>query len=147
VFEKEQTLVNLEPKMKVLEKWLEEISSHPHVGDARGIGLMAGVELARDKETKEAYAWEEKMGWQVAYAAREEGVLIRPLGNVVVIMPPLVIDEKDLMRMLKVIEEAISRATGNNQENIIKITTCEAAYTLIKVLLSRSSPGAGPDRL
>jgi adenosylmethionine-8-amino-7-oxononanoate aminotransferase len=114
VFEKEQTLVNLEPKMKVLEKWLEEISSHPHVGDARGIGLMAGVELARDKETKEAYAWEEKMGWQVAYAAREEGVLIRPLGNVVVIMPPLVIDEKDLMRMLKVIEEAISRATGNN---------------------------------
>jgi adenosylmethionine-8-amino-7-oxononanoate aminotransferase len=120
VFEKEHTLVHLQPKTEVLDRWLEKISDHPHVGDARGVGLMAGVELVRDKETKESYAWEEKMGWQVAYAAREGGVLIRPLGNVVVIMPPLAIGEKDLRRMLEVIEEAIGKAT-ENQESKSKI--------------------------
>jgi adenosylmethionine-8-amino-7-oxononanoate aminotransferase len=111
VFDKEQTLAHLKPKIEVLGKWLNKVSSLPHVGDARGMGLMAGVELVRDKETREPYALEEKMGWQVAYAAREGGVLIRPLGNVVVIMPPLAIDIKDLRRMLDVIEDAIVKST------------------------------------
>jgi adenosylmethionine-8-amino-7-oxononanoate aminotransferase len=111
VFEKEETLRHLEPKIADLKAWLGRISAHPHVGEARNVGLMARVELVRDKETREPYRWEEKMGWRAARAAMEDGVFIRPLGNVLVIMPPLAIGRENLERMCSVLEEAIERAT------------------------------------
>jgi adenosylmethionine-8-amino-7-oxononanoate aminotransferase len=72
---------------------------------------MAGIELVRDKETKEPYDWEEKMGWQVALKAREKGLLIRPLGNVIVLMPPLSISLEELAWMLGVIKESVMEVT------------------------------------
>ncbi|MDP3259599.1 MAG: adenosylmethionine--8-amino-7-oxononanoate transaminase, partial [Thermodesulfovibrionales bacterium] len=111
IFEKEETLRNLKPKIELIEGWLKEISELSHVGDARNKGLMAGVELVKGKNTKEPYAWEEKMGWKVAYHARDNGVFIRPLGNVVVIMPPLSISIENLKQMLKVIKDAIIAVT------------------------------------
>ncbi len=107
IFEKEETLKNLQPKIEILENWLKEISDVPHVGDVRNKGLMAGIELVKDKNTKKPYPLEEKIGWKVAYHARENGVFIRPLGNVVVIMPPLSISIENLQQLLKVIKDAI----------------------------------------
>jgi adenosylmethionine-8-amino-7-oxononanoate aminotransferase len=112
VFEKEKTLEKAAPKAEALRGWLESISSHPHVGEARGLGLMAGVELVAEKATKEPFPWEERMGVRACYAAREGGVLVRPLGNVVVLMPPLSISLENLARMLEVVEEAIGAATS-----------------------------------
>jgi adenosylmethionine-8-amino-7-oxononanoate aminotransferase len=111
IFEKEMTLENLVPKINLLDSWLKEISLHPHVGDARGKGLMAGVELAADKKTKKPYKLDEKTGWRVAGHALDEGVFIRPLGNVIVIMPPLSISTDNLGQALKVIHTAIDKAT------------------------------------
>ncbi|RJQ41500.1 MAG: adenosylmethionine--8-amino-7-oxononanoate transaminase [Nitrospiraceae bacterium] len=111
IFEKDETLKNLKPKIEVLERWLKEISELPHVGDARNKGLMAGVELVKDKNTKEPYAWEEKIGWKAAYHARDNGVLLRPLGNVIVIMPPLSISIENLKQMLNVIKDVIVAVT------------------------------------
>jgi adenosylmethionine-8-amino-7-oxononanoate aminotransferase len=111
IFEKEETLKNLKPKIELIEGWLKEISELLHVGDARNKGLMAGVELVKDKKTKEPYAWEEKMGWKAAYHARDNGVFLRPLGNVIVIMPPLSISMENLKQMLKVIKDAIIAVT------------------------------------
>ena len=111
VFEKEETLKNLKPKIELLEGWLKEISELSHVGDARNKGLMAGVELVKDKNTKEPYAWEEKMGWKAAYHARDNGVFIRPLGNVIVIMPPLSISIENLRQMLKILKDSIIAVT------------------------------------
>ncbi|MBI4824652.1 MAG: adenosylmethionine--8-amino-7-oxononanoate transaminase [Nitrospirae bacterium] len=111
VFEKEKTIKNLKPKIEVLEGWLKSISLFKHVGDARGKGLMAGVELVKDKGTKEPYAIEEKIGWKVAWSSREKGVLIRPLGNVIVIMPPLSISLENLREMLNIIEDSIASVT------------------------------------
>ncbi|MEK6582225.1 MAG: aminotransferase class III-fold pyridoxal phosphate-dependent enzyme, partial [Nitrospirota bacterium] len=111
IFEKENTLLNLQPKIKILETWLKEISDLPHVGDVRNKGLMAGVELVKDKDTKKPYDWEEKIGWKVAYHARENSVFIRPLGNVIVIMPPLSISHENLLQLLKVIKDAIIAVT------------------------------------
>jgi adenosylmethionine-8-amino-7-oxononanoate aminotransferase len=68
---------------------------------------MAGVELVRDKKTKEPYDWSEKIGWRIAYRARENGVFIRPLGNVIVIMPPLSISGQNLRQLLDIIRSAI----------------------------------------
>ncbi len=106
IFEREDTIGNLQPKIALLEERLREMSALPNVGDVRNRGLMAAVELVKDKATKEPYPWEEKAGWQVAYKAREEGLLIRPLGNVIVIMPPLSISQEDLDRMLRIISDA-----------------------------------------
>jgi adenosylmethionine-8-amino-7-oxononanoate aminotransferase len=111
VFEKEETLKHLRPKIEMLEGWLREVRGLPHVGDARNAGLMAGVELVKDKRTKEPYPYEEKIGYRVAGRAKEEGVMIRPIGNVLIIMPPLAISTDNLDQMLKVLWKAIEQAT------------------------------------
>ncbi|PKL51872.1 MAG: adenosylmethionine--8-amino-7-oxononanoate transaminase [Nitrospira bacterium HGW-Nitrospira-1] len=112
IFEHEETLKNLVPRIAILEKWLKDISEFVHVGDVRNKGLMAGIELVKDKKAKEAYAWEDKTGWKVAHHARDNGVFIRPLGNVIVIMPPLSISNEDLAGMLAVIKDAIISVTS-----------------------------------
>ncbi len=109
IFEEEETINNIQPKIELLERRLREISDLRHVGDVRNKGLMAGIELVRDKKTKEPFPWEEKAGWKVAYRARDEGLLTRPLGNVVVVMPPLCISLDDLDRMLDIIAGAIDK--------------------------------------
>jgi adenosylmethionine-8-amino-7-oxononanoate aminotransferase len=107
IFEKEKVIEGLAPKTGLLSERLQAISGMVHVGNVRHRGLMAGIELVRDKETKEPYAWEEKTGWQVALKMREKGVLIRPLGNVIVLMPPLSISLQDLGWMLDITRESI----------------------------------------
>jgi len=97
VFEEERTLENLAPKIARLREHLARIGSLPHVGDCRQCGLIGAVELVRDRSAKEPFPWAEKRGWRVCDHARSEGVLLRPLGNVIVILPPLAItlDELD----------------------------------------------------
>lgn len=111
IFEREETLKNLQPKIEILENWLEKIAGLPHVGDVRNKGFMAGIELVKGKNTKKPYSLEEKIGWKVAYHARDNGVFIRPLGNVIVIMPPLSISIENLQQLLKVIRDAIVAVT------------------------------------
>jgi adenosylmethionine-8-amino-7-oxononanoate aminotransferase len=112
VFEKEHTLERAVDKILLLESKLGEIAELSHVGNVRNKGLMAGIELVRDKVSKEPYSWEERMGWKVALSARDEGVLIRPLGNVVVIMPPISISLESLERLMDVIKKSIEKV-GN----------------------------------
>lgn len=111
VFERERTLDTLQEKIELFEQGLAEIALLPHVGEARSKGLMAGIELVRDRETKDSYPWDEKKGWEVAYRVRERGIILRPLGNVVVVMPPLGIGADTLARLLKSTKEAIIEAT------------------------------------
>jgi adenosylmethionine---8-amino-7-oxononanoate aminotransferase len=72
---------------------------------------MVGIELVEDKETKTPYPLNMKIGWKVAGFAAQEEVLIRPLGNVVVLMPPIGISIKDLKKLLDVTYRAIKKAT------------------------------------
>ncbi len=111
IFQKDKTIHHLQPKIRLLEDWLHQILEHPHVGNTRNAGLMAGVELVKDKISKEPFPWEEKTGWQVALNARGKGVFIRPLGNVLVIMPPLSISIENLRTMLGIIEASIVDVT------------------------------------
>jgi adenosylmethionine-8-amino-7-oxononanoate aminotransferase len=111
IFEEEDTIGQLQPKVLTLQGLLGEISGLPHVGNTRNKGLMAGIELVKNKGTKEPYSWEEKMGWKVASYALEKGVFIRPLGNVIVMMPPLSISHEDLAMMLGVIRDGIKAVT------------------------------------
>jgi adenosylmethionine-8-amino-7-oxononanoate aminotransferase len=74
-------------------------------------GLIAGIELVRDRATKEPYPWAEKRGLRVCSRALTEGVWLRPLGNVVVILPPLAISLEELDRICGAVERGITTAT------------------------------------
>ncbi len=111
VFKKNNTLEKLQEKVEFLERELQEFKGLEHVGDVRNKGFMVGIELVEDKETKSPYSLKMKMGWKVAEFAMEEEVLIRPLGNVVVLMPPIGISIEDLKKLLDVTYRAIKKAT------------------------------------
>lgn len=111
LFEKENLIKKLQRKIKILETWLQGILSLQHVGDVRNAGFMAGIELVRNKKTKEPYDWAEKMGWHVSLHALDNGVIIRPLGNVLIIMPPLTISVQNLKQLLRVIKKSIIAGT------------------------------------
>jgi adenosylmethionine-8-amino-7-oxononanoate aminotransferase len=79
-------------KIGRLHDHLERLAKLPHVGDVRQRGLMAGIELVEDQSTKRPFPPELRIGARICRLARERGVLLRPLGDVVVVMPPLAID-------------------------------------------------------
>jgi adenosylmethionine-8-amino-7-oxononanoate aminotransferase len=111
LFRRERTLQKLQTKIGLLKKELDAVSRMPHVGEVRQQGFMVGIELVRDRKTKEPYALEERMGWKVCSSALHKGVLIRPLGDVIVLMPPLSISRDELKSLLRVTGEAIQEVT------------------------------------
>jgi adenosylmethionine-8-amino-7-oxononanoate aminotransferase len=108
VFQRDRVLDSLPAKIERLAEHLERIARHPNVGDVRQCGLIAGIELVRDRQTQEPFPWEEKRGIQVCLRAREDGVLLRPLGNVIVIMPPLAVTLAELDRIAAAVERGIA---------------------------------------
>ena len=105
VFRDERTLERLEPKVELLAGLLEPVAAHPAVGEVRRRGFMVGIELAE-------HPLPVRIGHRVALEARRRGAIIRPLGDVVVLMPPLSISAGDLTRLVDVTAEAIDAATN-----------------------------------
>ena len=111
IFERERLVEKVQEKARLLTQGLQKFRDLPHVGDIRQKGLMAGIELVRDKASREPYGWEEKVGIRVIKAARKMGVIIRPLGDVIVLMPPLSISAAELDQLLSVSLRAIRQIT------------------------------------
>ena len=111
-FQRERTLERLQPKIALLRQELESLRSLPHVGDIRQVGFMVGIELMQDRERGDPYPFEAKMGIRTILEARQRGLIIRPLGNVIVLMPPLSIAHSDLQRMVRIVRDSIAAATG-----------------------------------
>ncbi len=106
VFETERTIDALQPKIELLWRSLDElIAPLPSVGEVRGRGFMVGIELA-------GFDVESRMGHEVTLAARRRGAVIRPLGDTVVLMPPLAIEPGELRRLVEITAAAIADATG-----------------------------------
>jgi len=104
IFEREQTLKKLQPKIKYLTQRLQEISQYSKIKEVRQLGFMVGIEI-------EGYAAEERIGHQVIMEARKHGVILRPLGAVIVLMPPLSISISELKKLLDATFEAIKTVT------------------------------------
>jgi adenosylmethionine-8-amino-7-oxononanoate aminotransferase len=111
VFEEERVLEGLPAKIARLGEHLQRIATHTHVGDCRQRGLIAGIELVQDRATQAPYPWAERRGQRVCDRARELGVLLRPLGNVVVLMPPLAATLEEIDRLAMAVEQGIAAAT------------------------------------
>lgn len=112
IFEKERLLDQLPPKISFLGERLRKISNLGHVGDIRQAGMIGGIELVRDKMTGEPYPWEERVGVRVCMEARRYGLFLRPLGNVIVVFPPLSISLEEMELLMDGIEASISSVTG-----------------------------------
>jgi adenosylmethionine---8-amino-7-oxononanoate aminotransferase len=112
VFAEERTLDRLQPKIaRLRERLASEIAPLRHVGDVRQQGFMVGVELVADRDARTPYPPVARIGQRVVAAARARGVVMRPLGNVVVLMPPLAIAPGDLDLLLDVARDSIREAT------------------------------------
>lgn len=111
IFRDEKVLDRLQPKIALLSRLLEKFRELPHVGDVRQKGFMAGIELVRSRKSRKPYTFGARMGHRVCMRARKYGLLIRPLGDVIVIVPPLSIGEAQLKRMLGVIYRCIREET------------------------------------
>lgn len=113
VFRDEKVLEGLGDKIAAATNKLDGFRGLEHVADIRQCGLMIGVELMLDRKTKTPYPWEQAIGAQVCRKAREYGLIIRPLGSVVVFMPPLASTVAEIEIMLDIIYRCIDEVTSN----------------------------------
>jgi adenosylmethionine-8-amino-7-oxononanoate aminotransferase len=112
VFEKDRVLANLKQKIELFSRQLEEMAAHPHVGDVRQRGFMAGVELVQNKATKKPFPIDRRTGHRVILAARKLGAILRPLGDTIILMPPLSISPAELEDLCRITLEAIGQGVS-----------------------------------
>jgi adenosylmethionine-8-amino-7-oxononanoate aminotransferase len=112
VFAEERTIEHLQPKIELLTRLLKPLADHPNVGEVRQRGFMVGIELVADRATKREFDESLQVGARVARAARPNGAIIRPLGDVVVLMPPLSISDDLLARLVSITADAIDEVTS-----------------------------------
>ena len=91
-----------------------KLASYDYVGEARGVGLVAGIELVKDKETKENFEPYGKIGMLLADACQKNGLIVRAIGDVIAICPPLIITESQIDELFDILEASIEEVFKNN---------------------------------
>lgn len=105
-------LPEVERKAALLREALAPLSDHPHVGDVRQIGLMCGIELVRDRATREPFAPGDRVAYRLCLSMRDRGIHIRPLGDVVVLMPALHSSDEELGHLAGALRAALRERLG-----------------------------------
>ena len=114
VFEKDGVLEHVrDVGTRFVEGLRARLGPLPHVGDIRMKGLFGGVELVKDRGTREPYPFAERTGHRVCLAARDRGVFLRPLGDVIVLVPPLSSTDDELDRLVTALAASVREATGD----------------------------------
>ena len=111
LFKTERTLEKLRPKILALDAKFPRLLERPSVGEIRQVGLMVGIELMLDKAKRTPYPYEAAIGAKVCRRARDYGVILRPLGPVIVLMPPLCISLTELDFLVRTVEASIRDVT------------------------------------
>jgi len=111
VFETDGVLERIAELEAMLVEHLTPLADMAHVGQVRQRGLMVGIELVADRATRQVFPPEERRGWNVCLAARKHGVWIRPLGDVVVLMPPYCIGDESLAQLVEATRAAVAEVT------------------------------------
>ena len=110
LFEEEPVLERVNHLGAVLEREAAVLADHPHVAEVRRHGLILAAEMVRDKTSRTAFPWQERRGHRVHQYALQQGVLLRPLGDVVYFMPPYVVTEDELRLMVQTALQGIEHA-------------------------------------
>lgn len=111
LFKKEQIILALSGKIKTIELELEKFRGLLHVGEIRQVGMIAGIELVRNTISREPYLPGDEIIKSVIYEAQQRGMITRPLGNVIVFIPPLSSTPQELQEMINILYESIKSAT------------------------------------
>jgi len=111
IFEQYRVIDGLAAKIDRLRAALAPVAAMAHVGDVRQRGLMVGIELVADRATKQRYPYERAVGDRVCRAVRPHGLILRPLGDVVVLMPPLSITPDEIDFLVATTAAAIREVT------------------------------------
>jgi adenosylmethionine-8-amino-7-oxononanoate aminotransferase len=115
IFRTEKVIEGLVVKIAQIKDKLVIIRQMDHVGDVRQCGMIVGIELVQDKVNKTPYPWDQTMGAQVCLKARDYGLFIRPVGDVVVFMPPLSSTVEEINHMLEIVYHCIEQITGSGK--------------------------------
>ena len=102
----------VERKARVLRDALAPVALHKNVGEIRQRGLMCGVELVADRGTKSCFPPGDRVGYGICLALRERGIFLRPLGDVIVVMPPLSATEEELRHLAAALHAALEEKLG-----------------------------------
>ena len=111
IFSKENTINNNLTLANEMKKATAALQDHPHVGDIRQHGMILAIEMVKEKSTKQSFPWQERRGLRVYQHALKKGALLRPLGNVVYVMPPYVITKDQIHTLADIAAEGIDIAT------------------------------------
>ena len=111
IYEKENLAEQAAKKAEVIQSELAALKSLKHIGDIRQVGLMCGIELVQDKETGKPFPWESRMGYHSTLEMRKRGMLTRPLGDVIVFMPPLASTDDQIRQMIQIMSDSIEAVT------------------------------------
>jgi adenosylmethionine-8-amino-7-oxononanoate transaminase len=112
ILEEEQSIAKLPPKFDRLAEVMQRLSEHPRVAETRQLGLIGAVELTPSDDPDERYPDELRIAYQICDETLKRGVWLRPLGNVLVIMPPLSISDQELQLLGDVLLESIDAVTA-----------------------------------
>ena len=111
VFDEEQTLENLPAKIARLDEHLCRLAEHPHVGAVRQRGMIGVLELTAEKTARVPYPAAERRGWRVCRETLANGVWLRPLGDILYVMPPLAISLEEIDQLMNTLAAAIEKVT------------------------------------
>lgn len=112
IFQDENVVAGLAPKIRHLDTQLAFLEDHPHVGAVRQFGLMVGLEIVADKAAAQAYPYGERVEYAISRAAIERGIYTRPLGDTLVLMPPLSITLEEIESMTRTLHAALEDVTS-----------------------------------
>ncbi|MEC1714472.1 adenosylmethionine--8-amino-7-oxononanoate transaminase [Schinkia azotoformans] len=108
IFEEDDYIEQIQGKSTYMDKLATGVFNHQaYVGEYRQTGMVGAIELVKDKETKEPFPSEERIGYKIYQIALENGLLLRPLGNVLYFMPPYVITKEEIKTMIEKTNQAI----------------------------------------
>lgn len=111
IFRDDNVIEDNKKKAALMQELTRPLTSHPHIADVRQTGMIVAMEMVKDKLTKTPYDWKERRSLTVYQHALSKGALLRPLGNVIYIMPPYVINEAEIRHLVNTALEGIDLAT------------------------------------
>ncbi|MHC1683021.1 MAG: adenosylmethionine--8-amino-7-oxononanoate transaminase [Clostridiaceae bacterium] len=101
IFEEDNIIERNRTKAQLIrELTLEKSKDSNHIGEVRGIGMIAAIEIVKDIHTKELYSWDMRVGYEIYKIALRKGLLLRPIGNVLYFIPPYIINEEEIKIMV-----------------------------------------------
>lgn len=108
LFQKSTLLADLPEKIHYLRDRMLQLADRPYIGNIRHCGMIGGIELVVDKMSRLAFPWEDRIGMNFCNAALKRGIFLRPLGNVIVLFPPLIISIDELKFLMDGVEDSFS---------------------------------------